>query len=75
MFWGATKVSLSTSDRVIIETCPFKATGFEYQIEEVMSCISKGKKESDVMPLEQTLNNIKLMDGIRKEIGLKYSFE
>lgn len=33
------------------------------------------KKESSIMPLEQSLKNIELMDSIRKKIGLKYSFE
>ncbi len=75
MFWRSEKTTLFTNEEELIELCPFRASGFEYQIEEVINCISNGAKESKVMPLKQTLNNIQLMDGIRKEIGLKYNFE
>ena len=75
MFWSSTKVSLVTEEREVIESCPFRANGFEYQTEEVMRCINEGKLESPTMALQDTLTNMKLMDSIRKEIGLKYNFE
>jgi predicted dehydrogenase len=75
MFWGSTKATLYTEDSVITESRPFRASGFEYQIEEAMNCIRKGLLESPRMPLEQSLQNIELLDSIRNEIGLKYSFE
>lgn len=75
MFWAATKASLVRENKIITELRPFKTTGFEYQIEEVTKCLSAEKIESSIMPLKDTLNNIKLMDAIRNEIGLKYNFE
>jgi len=75
MFWGATKATLYVDDKEITEERPFRASGFEYQIEEVMNCINIGKLESEEMTHERTLANMKLMDDIRKSIGLKYSFE
>ncbi|MBK8944654.1 MAG: Gfo/Idh/MocA family oxidoreductase [Ignavibacteriae bacterium] len=75
MFWAATKATLYINESEITEERPFRATGFEYQIEEAMDCIKTGKLQSDEMSHERTLSNMKLMDDIRKSIGLKYSFE
>jgi len=75
MFWGAKKATLYIGDKKITEECPFRATGFEYQIEEAMNCICENKLESSIMPHIHTLENMMLMDSIRNKIGLKYSFE
>ena len=75
MFWGATKATLYLDGKERMEERPFRATGFEYQIEEAMNCIKSGKLESEEMTHERTLSNIELMDDIRKSIKLKYSFE
>lgn len=75
MFWSATKATLTTQSTKITETRELRATGFEYQTEEVMNCIKGGKIESEKMPLIDTMASLKLMDAIRKEIGLKYNFE
>ncbi|MFC3022658.1 Gfo/Idh/MocA family protein [Vibrio zhugei] len=75
MFWAATQAVLCVDgeepQRVAF---PFRATGFEYQIEEVMSCIAKGQLQSDVMSWQQTINTMKTMDEIRQQIGLEYPF-
>jgi hypothetical protein len=52
-----------------------RAGGFEYQTEEAMRCIRAGLLESPGMSHADTLANMELMDKIRAEIGLKYSFE
>ena len=49
--------------------------GFEYQIEEAMACIRDGKQESDSMTHAQSLGNMRVMDEIRAQIGVKYPFE
>lgn len=54
---------------------PVKGNGFNYQIEEVARCIAAGKTESDIMPLDETLSIMKLMDDIRKQWGLRYPME
>lgn len=51
---------------------PFEGNGYNYEIEEVVSCLLQGKKESDVMPLKESLAIMKTMDQIRKEIGLVF---
>ena len=75
MFWGAKKATLYVDGKETTEERPFRSSGFEYQIEEAMNCIKSGKLESEEMSHEQTLENLTLMDDIRKNIGLKYSFE
>jgi predicted dehydrogenase len=74
-YWLSTRVSLLTPDREETIQCPFRASGFEYEAEEVMRCVRDGKLESDIMPHAHTLANMSLMDDIRQEIGLVYPFE
>lgn len=75
MFWGATKAVLKVKgeEELAIEL-PFRATGFEYQIEEVMNCIAQGKLQSDVISWQNSINTMKTMDEIRRQIGLEYPF-
>lgn len=75
MFWAATRAVLCVDgeEDVVIEM-PFRATGFEYQIEEVMSCIAQGKLQSEVISWQDSINTMKVMDEIRHQIGLEYQF-
>jgi hypothetical protein len=54
---------------------PFRSSGFEYEIEDAMSCIRLGLLESPSMTHADTLANMDLMDQIHARVGLKYSFE
>ena len=75
MFWDCVKATLVNANGEVTETREFDATGFEYETREAMGCIREGKIESDTMPHADTLANMELMDSIRAEIGLRYSFE
>ena len=74
-YWKATSATLLTNGNEFKESAPFRSTGFEYEAEEVMNCVIHGEMESKIMPLDQTLANIEVMDKIREVIGLKYNFE
>ncbi|CAM3048118.1 Gfo/Idh/MocA family protein [Vibrio mytili] len=75
MFWAGSKAVLCVAgEKEEVVERPFRATGFEYQIEEVMSCIAQGKLQSDVMSWQDTINTMKTMDEIRRQIGLEYPF-
>ncbi|MEL6718325.1 MAG: Gfo/Idh/MocA family oxidoreductase [Bacteroidota bacterium] len=50
----------------------YKGTGFEYEIEEASRCILEGKQEHEKMSWDFSLQLIRLLDAIRKEIGLIY---
>jgi dihydrodiol dehydrogenase / D-xylose 1-dehydrogenase (NADP) len=52
-----------------------QSAGYAFEIEEVGKCLNQGLLESSVMPLEESLEIMKLMDEIRGQWGLKYPFE
>ncbi len=72
-FWQATSATLNQvgKDPVHIER-PFIANGFENQAIEVINCIRKGKLESRIIPLDESLSIIKTMDTVREQWGLAY---
>lgn len=74
-FWESTKATLYIGDKETTEERPFRGNGFEYQIDEAAKCINESEFESPIMPHNQTFANMEIMEGIRKQIGLKYSFE
>ncbi|MCF8379696.1 MAG: Gfo/Idh/MocA family oxidoreductase [Bacteroidales bacterium] len=52
-----------------------KMNGYEYEAEEVMNCLDKGMTESKLLPLSFTSDLMKLMDEVRRQIGVKYSWD
>jgi predicted dehydrogenase len=46
--------------------------GFAYELREVTRCIQQGLTESPVMPLEDSLNIMRLFDGVRAQLGVGY---
>ncbi|HYF64449.1 MAG TPA: Gfo/Idh/MocA family oxidoreductase, partial [Herpetosiphonaceae bacterium] len=75
IFCAATAATLVTAGKELTVSEPFRATGFEYQIEEAMRCMQAGLLESPSMTHAQSLANMTTMDRIRAAIGLRYSFE
>ena len=75
MFWAATCgiLDIDGQEPVMVEL-PFRATGFEYQIEEVIRCLSHGKLQSDVLSWQDSVATMRIMDLIREQIGIKYPF-
>lgn len=72
-FPRATSAMLEVIDKEPLRIeIPFTANGYEYQAIEVTNCLRKGKLESDVMPLDESLSIIKTMDVARAQWGLEY---
>lgn len=46
--------------------------GYAYELREVTRCIQQGLTESPVMPLEDSLNTMRLFDGVRAQLGVSY---
>jgi predicted dehydrogenase len=44
---------------------PFRGTGMQYEIAEVINCLKQGQLESSIMPLDESLEILKLIDKIR----------
>ncbi|WP_426998536.1 Gfo/Idh/MocA family protein [Pseudarthrobacter sp. N5] len=46
--------------------------GYTYELREVTRCIQQGLSESPVMPLDDSLNTMRLFDGVRAQLGVSY---
>lgn len=80
-FWTAKEAMLYDQEGNLLDTAKDldriegKINGYEYEAYEVNQCIIEGKLESDIVPLEDTLAIINIMDMMRKEWGVEYPNE
>jgi predicted dehydrogenase len=51
------------------------SNGYNYEAEAVMDCIREGKTESGVMPLDESLRIMEIMDEIRSQWNFRYPSE
>lgn len=56
-------------------TVPYEGNGYNYEAMEVGACIRAGKTESDVMPLDETLEIMETLDTVRQQWNLTYPGE
>lgn len=54
---------------------PKLITGFEYEVAAAAKAISEGRTECPEMPHSETLRVMDIMDGLRREWGIRYPFE
>ena len=54
---------------------PMNGNGFNHEAAEVARCIRNGQLESDIMPLDESLEIMRTMDEIRTQWGLRYPME
>ncbi|MCD6364985.1 MAG: Gfo/Idh/MocA family oxidoreductase [Planctomycetes bacterium] len=75
-WWSGSAMTLQVKgkDDELIDI-PVDGNGYNYEADEVARCVAAGKTESDVVPLDETLGNIEIMDRLRGQWGLKYPFE
>ena len=62
-------------NRILFREVPKQVNGYEYEFAEAVRCIEAGKQESDSMPLEKTVEVMKIMDSFRKHWGVIYPQE
>ncbi len=75
-FWEAPSLRLERPGEPVQSVeAPFRASGFEYEIEEAMRCIRAGQVESAAIPHADTLATLRLIDAIRARLGVRYPFE
>lgn len=74
-FFCPAECILETEERNITYKNNFSTEGFQFEIDHFVSCMEAGLTESRIMPLEDSLNVIRTMDGIREKWGLRYPFE
>lgn len=70
-------ITLFDNDGKIVESSrlPVRINGYEYEIEHVHSCLSKGALQSDLVPHRSTAAVMKIMDSIRKSSNFYYPGE
>ena len=71
-YWCAKNLKLISGEETQEFSLPFDATGYQFEAMEVMRCLDEGIKESPLMPLDESLAIIKVMDKIRKDNKLRY---
>lgn len=57
------------------EQFPFDYNGYEYEIRAAVKAIEEGKCETEETPWSTTLNELRIMDTLRAQWGVKYPFE
>lgn len=54
---------------------PFLKNGYEFEAMEAMDCLHHQKTQSDLVPPDESLAMMDLLDTLRAKWGLKYNFE
>lgn len=52
-----------------------EAEGYALEAEEAMNALREGKKQSDIMPVSETVAIMRTLDSIREQWNLRYPFE
>jgi predicted dehydrogenase len=54
---------------------PCDGNGYSYEAEAVMQCLRTSRLESELMPLDESLQVMQTLDRARSELGLRYPME
>lgn len=75
-FWRANEITLTVEGKSPEKiTIPFVGNGYNYEADEVASCIRAGRVESAIMPLDESLSIMETLDTIRRDCDLRYPME
>ena len=74
-FWESSQASLIKNGKTQPVKKRLDINGFEYQIKASMRAIREGTIDCPQMTQTDTLANMRTMDTIRQQIGLRYPFE
>ena len=71
------RITVNGPDRVFVEEIPVpqQITGYEYQFVACRDAMAEGLLEPPQMPWKETLYIMELMDGLRKEWGVRYPMD
>lgn len=66
--------SLHRADAVVVEfNDNRKQRGYIFEAEEAVRCLREGRKESRIMPQQETIEIMRTLDALRKQWGLDYT--
>lgn len=70
--WRQGRLSLEVDGKLKEFEMPFLGSGYTHQALEVVRCLDAGELESPVMPLDESLQIMRTLDGLRAQWGLKF---
>lgn len=75
-YWYPERITLEVygAESTVMDI-PMNGNGFNHEAAEVMRCIRAGQLESEIMPLDESLELMRTMDEIRGQWGLRYPME
>lgn len=74
-WWKPSAMTVSVGGKEEEVSAPFDGNGYQFEAQEVARCVRAGKTESDLLPLDETLQVMRTMDALRAQWGLKYPME
>ena len=74
-WWKGESATLKAGGREERIELPLVGNGYNYEAQEVARCLGERLTESAVMPLDETVALMRILDEIRAQIGLKYPME
>jgi predicted dehydrogenase len=75
-WWNGGRLTLARNGKATEDIdIPTDENGFIYQVQEVHRCLSAGRTESAIMPLDETLSIVRTMDALRAQWDLRYPME
>ena len=75
-WWNPRRMTIARGGQETEEVeMPVEGNGYNFQAVEVARCLAEGKTESDVMPLDETVQIMETLDEVRAQWGLRYPME
>lgn len=76
-FFQAQKVQAVNFDNEVLASFDgsFLANGYEFEAMEVMKCLENNQTESELVPLDDTVAVMQILDECRKQADFKFDFE
>jgi predicted dehydrogenase len=74
-WWKPSAMTVTAGGKTEDVTLPFESNGYQFEAQEVARCLVAGKTESEIMPLDESLQIMRTMDALRAQWGLKYPME
>ena len=71
-FHDTDKMSITTNGKTTLKDFDYQAKGYHFEIAHVQDCLKNNLTQSSKMPLEFSLELIKILDEVRHIVGLRY---
>ena len=77
LFFSASKAVAYDFDNNVLDSFeqPHLVNGYEYEAMEAVRCLQEGLTESPLVPLDETVAVLKILDKCRKNAGYRFDFE